>query len=114
MVYILNTEISEKKNVKIALQNIFGIGKQKANEICLFLGISQDTKIKELSPQIKNKIILYIEKSFKIGDDLKQVLTQIKENQIRIKCYKGQRAKYKLPRRGQRTHTNSKTVKKLH
>ena len=113
MVYILNTEISEKKVVHIALQNIFGIGKQRANQICLFLGISQNTRIKNLSPEIKNKIILYIENNFKIGDDLKQISTQIKENQIRIKCYKGQRAKNKLPRRGQRTHTNSKTVKKL-
>jgi small subunit ribosomal protein S13 len=113
MVYILNTEISEKKIVKIALENIFGIGRQKAIQICLFIGISKKTKIKELSAEIKNKIILYIENNIKIGDDLRQILTQIKENQIKIKCYRGQRAKHKLPRRGQRTHTNSQTVKKI-
>ncbi len=113
MVYLLNTEIPEKKIVKIALQKIFGIGKQKANIICLLFGISEKTKIKELSSELKTKIIYYIESNIKIGDDLKQNLTQIRENQIRIKCYKGQRAKYKLPRRGQRTHTNAQTVKKL-
>jgi len=113
MIYILNTEISDKKIVKIALQKIFGIGKQQALKVCYFFGISEKTQIKELSTEIKNKIILYIENNIIIGDNLKQKLTQIKENQIRIKCYKGQRAKIKLPRRGQRTHTNSKTVKKL-
>ena len=42
-----------------------------------------------------------------------QKLTQNYEHKIKIKCYKGQRSKLKLPRRGQRTHTNSKTTKKL-
>ena len=113
MVYILNTEISDKKIVKIALRKIFGIGKQKAIEICLSLGISPKTQIKQLSAEIKNKIIIYIEKNIIIGNNLKHNLTQIKENQIRMKCYKVQRAKIKLQRRCQRTHTNSKTVKKL-
>ncbi len=113
MVYILNTEIPDKKKVSISLQNIFGIGKQKSSQICSWLGISEKTKIKDLSIEIKNKIINYIENSAITGDDLRQVLTQVRDNQIKIKCYKGQRAKYKLPRRGQRTHTNSKTCKKL-
>jgi ribosomal protein S13 len=37
---------------------------------------------------------------------------QIKTQQQRLKTYKGQRSKFKLPRRGQRTHTNGKTAKK--
>jgi small subunit ribosomal protein S13 len=113
MVYLLNTELSDKKKVVIALQNIFGIGKKKSTEICISLGISDSTKVKELSIEIRNKIVNYIENNIKIGDDLRQKLTQIRDNQIKIKCYKGQRAKYKLPRRGQRTHTNSRTVKRL-
>jgi ribosomal protein S13 len=61
---------------------------------------------------MKNKIVLYIENNIIIGDDLKQGLIQTKENQIRIKSYKGIRTKFRLPRRGQRTHTNAKTVKR--
>jgi small subunit ribosomal protein S13 len=113
MVYILNTEIQDKKVIKIALQNIFGIGKLNSIKICISLGISEKTPIKFLTSEIKNKIILYIENNLKIGDELKQKLTRLKENQIRIKCYKGQRAKFNLPRRGQRTHTNAKTSKKV-
>jgi small subunit ribosomal protein S13 len=113
MIYILNTEISNKKVTSIALQNIFGLGKNKCSQVCLKLGISKKTPIKELTTEMKNKIILYIENNFIIGDDLKQNLVQLKEEQIRLKCYKGQRAKFKLPRRGQRTRTNAKTAKKF-
>lgn len=113
MVYILNTEVPDKKKVNISLQNIFGIGKPKSNKICFWFGISEKTKIKDLSIEIRNKIVNYIENTIATGDDLRQTLTQVRDNQIKIKCYKGQRAKSKLPRRGQRTHTNSKTSKKL-
>ena len=113
MVYILNTEISDKKTVKVGLQNIFGVGKSQANKICNQFGISASTKIQELSTEIKNKIIIFIETNIKIGDNLRQTITEHKGIQMRIRCYKGQRAKFKLPRRGQRTHTNSRTVKKI-
>ena len=85
----------------------------KSNKICSWLGISEETRIKDLSIEIRNKIVSYIENNIETGDDLRQTLTQVRDNQIKIKCYKGQRAKNKLPRRGQRTHTNSKTSKKL-
>ena len=112
MIYILNTEISNKKTTPIALQNVFGLGKEICSYICYKLGISTKTPIKFLTPEIRNKIISFVEKKMIIGDDLKQTLFQLKEEQIRLKCYKGQRAKFKLPRRGQRTKTNAKTVKK--
>jgi|Transcript_7488 small subunit ribosomal protein S13 len=113
MIYILNTEISNKKTVSIALQNIFGLGHKRCIRICLKLGISERTPINYLTSEMKNKIIFFVEANLKIGDDLKQKLIQLKEEQIRLRCYKGQRAKLKLPRRGQRTKTNARTVKKL-
>lgn len=113
MIYILNTEIPTNKKMSIALQRIFGLGHKKCMQICLKLGISPKTPLHALTPEMKNRIILYIENNFIIGDDLKQILVQLKEEQIRLKCYKGQRAKFKLPRRGQRTRTNAKTAKKF-
>ena len=41
-------------------------------------------------------------------------LSQIKEQQFRLKTYKSQRTRFKLPSRGQRTHTNAKTSKKFY
>jgi len=113
MAYILNTEISDKKIVQIGLQSIFGIGKFQADKTCNQFGISKKTKIQELSQDVKNKMVVFIEANFEIGDNLHQTIAEQKALQTRIRCYKGQRAKFKLPRRGQRTHTNSKTVKKI-
>ena len=56
MVYILNTEVPDRKATKIALQKIFGIGKEKSQEICKHLGISETTPVKLLSTELKNNI----------------------------------------------------------
>jgi small subunit ribosomal protein S13 len=113
MVYLLQTEIIEKKSIVVGLQKVFGIGRKKALIVCLFLGLTNRTSLKQLTQDLKHKIVAFVEKNYKINDELKQVLVLIKEQQKRIKCYKGQRARFSLPCRGQRTHTNAKTVKKI-
>lgn len=114
MVYFLTTEIPSKKPVFISLQRVFGLGQNKTLQILNLFGISKTTTINALSSPLKNKIIIYIEKNININEDLKQKLTQLKEQQQRLKTYKGQRSRFKLPRRGQRTHTNAKTAKKFY
>jgi small subunit ribosomal protein S13 len=112
MIYLLNTELKNKKIVSIGLEAIFGVGKKKANEICNYAGISKDARVGDLPNVKKNLIINYIEREMEINEDLRQTLKLSNEKQKRIKSYRGQRAKYKLPRRGQRTHTNARTAKK--
>lgn len=114
MVYFLTTEIPGKKPVFIALQRVFGLGQNKTLKILNLFGISKTTTVNKLSPVLKNKIIVYIEKNIKINEDLKQILGKLKEHQQRLKTYKGLRSRFKLPRRGQRTHTNAKTAKKFY
>jgi len=41
MVYLLQTEIVEKKSIVIALQKVFGIGEKKAIKICFFFRSSE-------------------------------------------------------------------------
>ena len=113
MAYLLQTEIVEKKSIAIGLQKVFGIGKKKAMKVCLFLGLTNRTSLKQLTQDLKYKIVAFVEKNYKINEELKQVLVLIKEQQNRMKCYTGQRARFSLPCRGQRTHTNAKTVKKI-
>jgi small subunit ribosomal protein S13 len=113
MPYFLNTEIPEKKTIRVALSRIYGVGEKKTENVCFALGISKKARINCLNSNIRNKIINFVEKNIKINDELSRLLTQSKEKEIKIKSYKGQRVKLKLPRRGQRTHTNAKTVKKF-
>jgi small subunit ribosomal protein S13 len=112
MIYILNTNLPNKKNIFTGLQYIFGIGENKSLKICKYVGISKNTPIKMLTLPIKTQIVFYIEKYIKVNENLKQFLSKIKEQQRRLKSYKGLRLDFKLPRRGQRTRTNAKTAKK--
>lgn len=113
MIYILNTELPSKKPVFIALTNIFGLGPNKVLQILNFFGISKKTLFKELSVSLRHQIVVYIEKNIDIKEELKQKLVFLKEQQQRLKTYRGLRSRFKLPCRGQRTHTNAKTAKKF-
>jgi small subunit ribosomal protein S13 len=113
MVYILNTEVPENKPLTSALKKIYGIGKERSNKVRREFGICSETKLNQLPKEIQNKIINFIEKEYLIGNDLKKILIQTNNDYIKIRSYKGSRIKNRLPRRGQRTHTNSKTIKKI-
>jgi small subunit ribosomal protein S13 len=112
MVYILNTEIPENKPISSAIQAIFGVGKKRSLFLCQEFGIKPQTKLKLINKNIQNKIINYIQKEYITGNDLKKILIETNKEHIEMRNYKGNRIKNKLPRRGQRTHTNSKTAKK--
>ncbi|PCI22322.1 MAG: 30S ribosomal protein S13 [SAR324 cluster bacterium] len=113
MVYLLQTEIPNRKPLSVSLRSVFGLGKIKAQHVITFFGITERSSISDLSPVLRGKLVTFIEKHMSINEDLKQSLVSIKESQERLKTYKGQRSRFKLPRRGQRTHTNAKTSKKL-
>jgi len=113
MVYLLNTEISDNKPISAAIQGIFGVGKKRSITLCQEFGIKPQTKLRVLNKNLQNKLINYIQKEYVTGNDLKKILIETNEEHIKIRNYKGNRIKNKLPRRGQRTHTNSKTAKRI-
>jgi len=48
-----------------------------------------------------------------IKGDLKRVLLNTKKESLSIRLYKAVRSRQGFPVRGQRTHTNAKTAKKI-
>merc|ERR1712039_969594 len=103
--------ISEKKHLHIALQDIYGIGKNRAIDICKKANISKDTWVIE----IENKKIIDIQNivnSYKIEGELRREVSMNIKRLVDIKCYGGKRHRSGLPCRGQRTKTNAKTRKK--
>lgn len=103
--------IPDEKKVEIALRYIYGVGETRAREIMAHTKIDTKKRAKELSPEDLNKIKEYIEKHFKIEGELRQVvrgnITRLKD----IQSYRGTRHARRLPVRGQRTKTNSRTVR---
>jgi small subunit ribosomal protein S13 len=107
---IQGINIPDEKRLEVALTAVYGIGRSRAQSICENLGIDGGTKPKDLSADQEAKIRESIE-TFKIEGDLKR---EIGANVKRLKdilCYRGNRHARKLPVRGQRTKTNSRTVR---
>ena len=49
MVYLLNTNLNNKKKVPLALRDIYGLGVFQSKQICIQLGISENLRIKQLT-----------------------------------------------------------------
>ena len=114
MVYLFESKLSESKSVYFSLISIYGIGKSRSFLICKKVGLSLNLKIKDLSSSQINQIIKVIESlGYVVANDLKRAILLSKQRLISIKSYRGLRRKKGFPVRGQRTHTNAKTAKKI-
>jgi small subunit ribosomal protein S13 len=113
MVYLLNTNIEGKKKLYIALQNIYGLGKCQCLLICDSLGISREKCVKQLSNLEFERLTQFISQNYEIGPDIKKYKVQNVQRLVKIGCYRGFRHTEGLPVRGQRTHGNSRTIRKL-
>lgn len=111
MVRIVGVNIPDNKRIEIALTYIFGIGKSVSGVILNKLKIDKDIRAKDLSTEDINTLKIEIEKNYKIEGELKH---EIRMNIRRLKeigCYRGIRHQKGLPSRGQRTKTNTRTIR---
>ena len=102
--------IPDNKRLEFALTAIFGIGRSKAKQILTALEIDYMRKTKELSPEEENKIRESIE-GLKIEGELKREVSGNVKRMKDIQSYRGSRHSKRLPARGQRSKTNSRTVR---
>lgn len=110
-VRISGVTIPNDKRVEIAITYIFGIGRTLSKKIISDLKIDLNTRVKDLSEDEVNKLRTEIEKKYKTEGDLKRdVISNIKRLK-EINSYRGSRHVKSLPARGQRTKTNSRTVR---
>lgn len=96
-----------------SLQYTFGVGKVIAKLVCAELGINPNTPINAISRYHRQKLFEQIERDFFVDMELKRLMQQDIKRCIHIGCYRGLRHHDKLPCRGQRTHTNARTTKRI-
>ena len=107
---IAGITIPEKKRLEVALTAVYGIGRPRVKMILEKLNIDLGKKVEELSADEEKDIRKEIE-SFKIEGDLRRD-SQLNIKRLKdVKCYRGVRHLRHLPVRGQRTKTNSRTVR---
>ena len=102
--------LPDKKQLEFALTEVYGIGRSKALAILKELKIDATKKPVELSPEEENSIRQKIEGEKIEGDLRREVSGNIKRLKD-IQSYRGSRHAKKLPSRGQRTKTNSRTLR---
>ncbi|PIT90720.1 MAG: 30S ribosomal protein S13 [Candidatus Komeilibacteria bacterium CG10_big_fil_rev_8_21_14_0_10_41_13] len=108
---IAGTTLPNEKRVEAGLTAVYGIGFSRSKKILNELGINPDIRIKDLKIDEANKLRDYIEKKIRVEGELKrEVLSNIKRLK-EIKSWRGLRHTRNLPVRGQRTKTNSRTVR---
>ncbi len=108
---IAGVNLPNNKRAEIALTYIYGIGRSQSNKILHGLKINPDIRVSDLSEDQANALRVAIEKNYRVEGELRrEVLGNIKRLK-EIKCYRGTRHAKNLPARGQRTKTNTRTVR---
>lgn len=107
---ISGINLPENKRLEIALTAVFGVGRPRAKKIIEKLGLEMGMKTTDLTADQENLIRREIE-LFKTEGDLKRDVQQNIKRLKDIKAYRGTRHTKHLPARGQRTKTNSRTVR---
>jgi small subunit ribosomal protein S13 len=108
---IAGVNLPNQKRLEIGLTYIFGIGQPTAQEICNALGLSMDTKVRDLTEDEVAKLRDYIDEHYQVEGDLRRERTQAIKRLQEIGSYRGLRHRRNLPARGQRTKTNARTRK---
>jgi small subunit ribosomal protein S13 len=111
MARIAGVDIPREKRLEVALTYVFGIGRSTAQKICADLGLSLDTRVRDLTDDEVNRIRVYVDQNLRVEGDLRRDVAQDIKRKIEIGSYQGVRHRKGLPVRGQRTHTNARTRK---
>ena len=109
MARVAGINLPKGKRIEIGLTYIYGIGRSLSKNILNDLKINLDTKVENLTPQEEQLIRDYVAKIPTEGDLRRQVSLNVKRLQ-EIGSYRGTRHRRRLPVRGQRTKTNSRTA----
>jgi len=108
---IAGVNLPNQKRLEIGLTYIYGIGQPSAQAICAALGLSPDTKVRDLTEDEVAKLRDYIDATYQVEGDLRRERTQAIKRLSEIGAYRGLRHRRNLPARGQRTKTNARTRK---
>ena len=108
---IAGVNIPENKKIEFALTYIYGIGRTLSVKILQKAGIDKNIRANQLSADDINKLRDFIEKTLKVEGDLRREKMMNIKRLKDIGSYRGIRHIKGLPVRGQRTKTNTRTVR---
>jgi small subunit ribosomal protein S13 len=111
MARIAGVNIPREKRVEVGLTYIYGIGRSTSLKVLAELGLSPDTKVRDLTEEEVAQLRAHIDGNLTVEGDLRRERSQNVKRLMEIGCYRGLRHRRGLPVDGQRTRTNARTRK---
>ena len=111
MARISGVDIPREKRLEISLTYIFGIGRTTSQQVCDRVGISRDTRVRDLTDEEVAQLRTYVDANVKVEGDLRREIAANIKRKVEIGSYEGLRHRRSLPVHGQRTRTNARTRK---
>lgn len=111
MARIAGVTIPSDKRIIIALTYIYGVGVATSKRVLEQAKVDENIRTKDLSDDQVNAIRVLLEKSGRLEGDLRRDRLADVKRLREIGAYRGVRHGKNLPVRGQRTKTNSRTVR---
>jgi small subunit ribosomal protein S13 len=108
---IAGVDLPRDKRVVIGLTYIFGVGNTTSKKLLERTGISEDTRIRDLTDDEVTRLREIVEREMVVEGDLRREVNMNIKRLMDIGCYRGLRHRRGLPVRGQRTKTNARTRK---
>jgi len=110
-VRIAGVNLPNDKRIEVALTYIYGVGRTRATKILATAKIDRNIRVKDLKEEAVNLLREFVESKFTVEGDLRRETQSNIKRLKEINCYRGTRHNKHLPARGQRTKTNSRTVR---
>ncbi len=111
MARIAGVDLRLDKRIEIALTDIYGIGRSRANSVLATAKVDPDRRVKDLTEQEVSRIRQVIDRQGRVEGDLRKEVQMSIKRLVEIGSYRGMRHRRNLPVRGQRTKTNARTRK---
>lgn len=108
---IAGINIPDNKQIIIGLGYIYGIGPSLSGKILAQAGIDPKRKASQLTVDEINRLKEIIEKNYKIEGELRREIMMNIKRLKDISSWRGIRHIKGLPVRGQRTKTNTRTIR---
>jgi len=108
---IAGVNLPNQKRLEVGLTYIYGIGQPTAREVIAAVGLSPDTKVRDLTDDEVTQLRNYIDANVEVEGDLRRERQQAIKRLTEIGAYRGLRHRRGLPVNGQRTKTNARTRK---
>lgn len=111
MARIAGVNLPKNKRVEVALTYLYGIGLPLSQKILQLTQVDPNIRTDDLKEEQVNRLREVIEKNYRVEGDLRREEMMNVKRLKEIGSYRGDRHAKKLPVRGQRTRTNTRTVR---